>query len=121
MTGGATFGGPGSAVVTILDDDVGMGFSSPVFLATEKSSIANLSLTRIGTNGTTSVQYYTTNATAQAGTNYVASSGTVTFSAGESLKFFSISLLHDPRVTPATVHSTSSWWNLSAPSPSSST
>ena len=98
-TGGAGFGGPSSALVTIMDDDLGVGFASPVFLAAENSGSATLSLTRIGTNGVTTVQYYTTNATAFAGTNYVAESGTITFTNGESLKLMSIDLMHDPRVS----------------------
>lgn len=98
-TGGSSFAGPSSSMVTIMDDDLGVGFASPVFLAAENSGSATLTLTRIGTNGVTTVQYYTTNSTAVAGTNYVAESGSITFTDGESLKLMSIDLLHDPRVS----------------------
>src|SRR5262249_24426663 len=52
-----------------------------------------------GTNGVTTVNYATTNGTAIAGTNYIAASGTLTFTNGETIKSFSLGILRDPRVT----------------------
>lgn len=96
--GGATILTPSTAV-TIVDDHVGIAFSSPIYIVTETDGSVILGVNRIGTNGSTSFSYATTNGSAIAGTNYVASSGTLTFVPGESFKTFPISVLHDPRVT----------------------
>jgi uncharacterized repeat protein (TIGR01451 family)/uncharacterized delta-60 repeat protein len=98
-TGGATLLGVASVPVTIIDDDVGVGFSSPIYIATETGGSVTLTVNRVGTNGVTTVNYATSDATAVAGTNYVATSGTLSFASGELLKTFSIPLLRDPRVT----------------------
>ncbi len=98
-TGGSGLGIPSVATVTITDDDVGVGFASPIFVTTETSGAVTIALSRIGTNGITSVSYATTNGTALAGTNYLAASGTLTFTNGEFLKTFNVGVLHDPRVT----------------------
>ncbi len=98
-TGGSTILDPVSVPVTILDDDVGVAFSSPIYIAPEKSGSATLTVTRVGTNGVTTVTYATTNATALAGTNYIATTGVLSFTNGESIKTFTIGLFRDPRVT----------------------
>ncbi|HWW00693.1 MAG TPA: Calx-beta domain-containing protein [Candidatus Acidoferrum sp.] len=91
--------GPAVVPVAIIDDDFGVGFSSPIYISTETDPSVTLVVNRVGTNGTTTVSFSTTNGTAVAGTNYVAASGTLSFAPGETLKTFSVSLLHDPRVT----------------------
>ena len=98
-TGGSAILGSQVVPVTILDDDVGVAFSSPIYIAPESAGIATLTLTRVGTNGVTTVDYATTNSTAMAGTNYMATTGTLSFTNGETIKTFSINLLRDPRVT----------------------
>jgi uncharacterized repeat protein (TIGR01451 family)/uncharacterized delta-60 repeat protein len=100
-TGGATLRSPSTALVTIIDDDVGLSFTAPIYVVSEAAGSVSLSVFRQnGTNATTTVHYATTNLTASAGTNYVANTnGTLTFGPGETLKSFSIGVLHDPRVT----------------------
>jgi len=103
-TGGATLTAPANATLTILNTNIGIAFSAATYTATEPSGFASGSVTlnvlRLnGTNGTTTVNYSTTNGTAMAGTNYTASSGTVTFTNGQSVQAITIPLLHDPRVT----------------------
>lgn len=98
-TGGSTVLGSTNSMVTILDNHVGIAFSSPIFIGTETDGSITLGVNRIGTNGTTSFSYATTNGTALAGTNYVATTGVLTFVPGEAFKTLSIPVLHDPRVT----------------------
>ena len=103
-TGGATLAVPISATLTILNTNIGIAFAAATNIATEPFGSASNSVTlnvlRLnGTNGTTTVNYSTTNGTAVAGTNYTASSGTVTFTNGQSVQAFTIPLLYDPLVT----------------------
>ena len=100
-TGGATFTGPTTVPVTIIDDKVGVSFSAPIYVVSETARTVSLSVFRQnGTNLTTTVQYATTNLTATAGTNYVAvTNATLTFNPGETVKNFSIQVLRDPRIT----------------------
>jgi uncharacterized repeat protein (TIGR01451 family) len=104
-TGGATLIGTNTATVTILDDDIGVHFfgstqlATNIYVAPENAGHVTLTLERVGLSGVTSVDYATTNFTANAGTNYVAASGTLTFTNGEAIKTFSIALLHDTNVT----------------------
>jgi uncharacterized delta-60 repeat protein/uncharacterized repeat protein (TIGR01451 family) len=100
-TGGATILPPTNSLAIILDDDAGVTFSAPVYVVPEAGS-GTVSLTVLrqgGTNMVTTVSYATTNGSAVAGTNYVAQSGTLTFTNGEISKSFSLAVLDDPRVT----------------------
>ena len=101
VTGGATLSGPTTVPVTIVDDKVGLSFSTPIYAVSETAGTVSLSVFRQnGTNLTTTVQYSTTNLTASAGTNYVAvTNATLTFNPGETIKNFSVQVLHDPRIT----------------------
>ena len=85
-TGGATLTGPTTVPVTIVDDNVGLSFSAPIYVVSETAGTVSLSVFRQnGTNLTTTVQYSTTNLTASAGTNYVAvTNATLTFNPGET-------------------------------------
>jgi uncharacterized delta-60 repeat protein/uncharacterized repeat protein (TIGR01451 family) len=98
-TGGASILGSASVPVTILDNDIGVALSSPVYVAPETDASITIGVNRVGTNGVTTVSYATTNGTAIAGTNFVAVSGTLSFAIGESFKTFAVPLIHDPRVT----------------------
>jgi hypothetical protein len=53
------------------------------------------------TNVAASVNYATSNGTAQAGSDYTAAGGTLNFAAGETAKTFTITLLNDPAVEAA--------------------
>jgi uncharacterized delta-60 repeat protein/uncharacterized repeat protein (TIGR01451 family) len=98
-TGGASILGSGSVPIIILDNDIGVELSSPVYVAPETDASITIGVNRVGTNGVTTVSYATTNGTAIAGTNYVNVSGSLSFAVGESFKTFAVPLLHDPRVT----------------------
>jgi uncharacterized repeat protein (TIGR01451 family)/uncharacterized delta-60 repeat protein len=100
VTGGATLLGPTNVPVTIVDDDVGLRFTSPFYVVPETAGTISVSVFRQnGTNSDTTVQYATTNLSAVAGVNYVGVTNTLVFHAGESTKSFTLQVLHDPRVT----------------------
>jgi len=98
-TNGASILNPATVPITIIDDNIGLGFASPIYIATETDGSAVLGIQRVGTAGITTVQYATTNGTALAGTNYVAQSGSLLFTNGEAFKTIAVPLLRDPRVT----------------------
>jgi uncharacterized repeat protein (TIGR01451 family)/uncharacterized delta-60 repeat protein len=94
--GGATISGTNVAPVTILDDDVGIGFSSPVYAVGEGAGSVTLSVLRQnGSNGVFTIDYATTNGTALAGSDYTSTTGRLTFASGETLKTLTIPILED--------------------------
>ena len=103
-TSGALLTSPTSTTVTILNTNTGIAFVSATNSIREPSgvvaSVLTVNLVRYNnTNGVSTVQYSTTNGTALASTNFIAMSGTVTFSNGQSLASIAIPILHDSRVT----------------------
>ena len=98
-TGGAIISGPTTALVTILDDDVGITVGSPVYAVGEDAGSVTISVLRInGSNGVATVQYTTANGTAVAGQDYSLTSGLLTFNNGEFLKTFTVPVLDDSLV-----------------------
>lgn len=94
--GGATISGTNIAPVTILDDDIGIGFSSPVYAVGEGAGSVTLSVLRQnGSNGVFSIDYATTNGTATAGADYSSATGHLSFASGEMLKTITIPILED--------------------------
>ncbi|MFM2089998.1 MAG: hypothetical protein RLZZ127_487 [Planctomycetota bacterium] len=92
-TGGATLGFVGTATVSIVNDDAapsaGVLSCDPVAVViaegdTGSSTLAVTVTRQGGTAGVVSVQYATTNGTAQAGIDYGAASGTLTWAAGDA-------------------------------------
>lgn len=99
-TGGATILGSTNLPVTILDNDAGVAFSSAAYVVNETNGSVTLNVLRLNnTSGTVQVSYATTNGSALANTNYLTTSGTLTFNAGESNKSVIIPVLHDFRAT----------------------
>lgn len=95
-TGGATLTGSNTVPLVIIDDDVGIGFSSPAYIAREDDGSVTLTVLRAnGSNGVTTVQYATTNATATAGLDYTATAGELRFNDGETAKTLTIPILED--------------------------
>ena len=95
--GGGAVTRPADAVVTIVDNDTGgsLQFSFPVYTIEEGNSAA-INVTRSGgaASGVT-VQYASSNGTAVAGQDYTATSGLLSFGAGETAKAFFIPILDD--------------------------
>jgi len=85
-----------NASLTILDNDVGLGFSSTTYAVSEGAGSVTLSIQRLnGTNGSFSVQYASSNGTASANSDYLGVSGSLTFANGETLKTINIPILQD--------------------------
>jgi hypothetical protein len=99
-TGGATLTSPVSATVTVLNTNVAYAFALPTNTVVETAGSVLLNVLRLnGTNGVTTVNYATTNGTAQAGVNYSNVSGTLTFTNGESVKAIFVPLIDNTNVT----------------------
>ena len=95
-TGGAQVLSPSNAVVTILDDDSGLRFSSPTYLVNEAGVLATITVLRTGVlTNTVSVDFATTNGTAIAGVHYFPASGTLTFTNGETAKSFNVQVIDE--------------------------
>jgi len=76
-------------------------FSSPTYSVNETAGVLNLTVNRInGTQGTVVVNYTTVDGTAKAGTNYTATSGSLTFNPGDTSQTISIPIIHDNQITP---------------------
>jgi hypothetical protein len=106
-TGGATLGTQTTAVLTLIDNTQNiqaglLQFATNEFLATVTGGSATITVVRAnGSTGTVSVQYTTSDGTAQAGVRYVATSGTLTFGNGVTTQSFTISVLN-PRTVLGT-------------------
>lgn len=103
-TGGAGLFSPTNTILTILNTNTGIAFVAATNYISEPSGVvpASLVLNVVrynNTNGITTVQYATSDGTASAATNYTATSGTLTFTNGQSLAAITVPILHDPRVT----------------------
>ncbi len=99
---GATLGTPSTATVTIVDDDAppAFQFSAATYEIGENNSHAVIFVTRTGgSNGgpfgpPVSVKYATSDGTATAGSDYTATSGTLTFTEGAGAQF-NIPIIND--------------------------
>ena len=92
------------ATLIILNDDSGVGFSSPTYTVSEGTSggAIQIDVLRTGaTNGTSIVSYATLNGSARAGSDYTAASGVLTFAPGVTLQSFSVSINNDTTIEPS--------------------
>src|SRR5438094_29701 len=99
-TGGDTLGTPDTAVLTIIDNDSGgvLQFSSATYTVNEGvlSGKAVIKVTRSGgTASGVTVDYATSDGTATDGSDYIATSGTLTFAAGQTSGTFTIPIIND--------------------------
>ncbi len=71
-------------------------FNASSYNAAENDGLATITVTRtLNTTSTSTVNYATSNGTAQAGSDYTSTSGVLTFNAGEATKTFQIPVLTD--------------------------
>ena len=111
-TGGGKIGTISNAVLTIIDDEVTLQFSRTTFTNTEAGPAAVLTVSRTGPAGAAvSVQYATTNGTAQAGLDYKGTNGTLAFAPNIVSKTISIPIINDTAVEGSEVF----YVNLSNP------
>jgi hypothetical protein len=102
-TGGATLGTQATATLTIQDDDVAqpgvVQFSVAGYSVGESQGTATITVTRSGgANVPVTVAYATSNGTATAGSDYTATSGTLSFAVGETQKTFTVPITNDTLV-----------------------
>jgi hypothetical protein len=100
-TGGATLGSPSSATVTITDDDPTptVQFSAASSSGSEATTPASIAVTLSAASGqTVTVNYATANGTATAGSDYTATSGTLTFNPGDTSKPINVPITSDTAV-----------------------
>ena len=100
-TTGASLGISRTATITIVDDDAApsIDFAQPNFNVNENEGTATITLRRSGnTSSPSSVTVTTSNGTAQAGADYTAASGTVTFAIGETTQTFTVPILDDSTI-----------------------
>lgn len=92
------------AVATITNDDLGPPVVSigdvSVTEGNAGTSTATFTVTRTGGTGAFSVDFATANTTATAGSDYVATSGTLNFTAGELSKTFTVTINGDTTSEP---------------------
>ncbi|HWY76164.1 MAG TPA: Calx-beta domain-containing protein, partial [Verrucomicrobiae bacterium] len=97
--GGAQLLAPSISVLTIIDTTVGLSFSSANYSVNENGVTATITVLRTGvTNSTVSVNFATSDGTATAGNQYVATSGTLTFTNGQVSQNFPITII-DKNIT----------------------
>jgi hypothetical protein len=88
ISGGATLGTPDSATVAILDNEVRPGafqFDSAAYRVAENAGVVKLAVKRVdGADNAVTVHYSTNQGTAVGGSDYNASSGTLSWAAGDA-------------------------------------
>ena len=94
-----------TGLATISDDDSGSGGATTLAIGSatgsENPGNAVFTVTRSGdTSGTTTVQFTTTGTTANAGSDFSATSGTLTFAAGVTTQFITVPVLADVLFEP---------------------
>ncbi len=99
VSNGASLGGQSTAVLTIHETAAGQTFqfSSPTYTVNDANGAqATITVTRNGGSaGAATVNYATADGTATAGTDYTATSGTLTFAPGVTSQMFTVPVLHD--------------------------
>ncbi len=91
-------GTPRTATVTIVDDDSPstVSFLQPTYSVTENGGNASITVQRSGNLAKpATVNFATSNGTAIASSDYTATSGTLSFAAGETTKTISIPIIND--------------------------
>lgn len=100
VLGGAQLIAPSNATVNIISSIAGINFFAATNIAPETSGTVNVLVQRLfNTNNVATVNYATVAGTALPNVNYVNSTGTLSFTNGESTKVLSISLINRTNVT----------------------
>jgi polyhydroxybutyrate depolymerase len=102
--GGATLSSQAAMAVTILDNDPGVGFERGSYSVSENAESVTLTVLR-GNDvalGPFQVDYTTANLTAVAGTDYGATSGTLSFGANETVQTFTVPVFRNTNINSDT-------------------
>jgi len=100
-TGGASLGTPAVATISIVENDAppqagSLQFSGPNYAVAENGGSALITVTRTGGSaGAVAVSHASADGSATAGSDYSASSGTLSFADGEVSRSFSVTILDD--------------------------
>jgi hypothetical protein len=101
-TNGASLGSPSTATLTIADNDEAgdLQFSSATYSDSEGAGTATIAVTRTGgSSGAVGVSYATSDGSANAGSDYTAASGTLSWANGDTAnKTFTVSIINDANV-----------------------
>ncbi|ARO23016.1 hypothetical protein CO659_21070 [Rhizobium sp. S9] len=95
---GGSLAAPRTVLVSIVDDDSAptISVSNPVITLSEAAAAATITVQRSGNiDATASVAYATSNGSAIAGSDYTATTGVLTFAAGQAIQTISIPLLNN--------------------------
>src|SRR5262249_40583374 len=102
-TGGGTLGTVRRSVLFITDNDLNgsLQFNKSSYSVSEGTATVTITVTRIGgTYGAVDVAFATSDNTATAGSDYVATSGILSFAQGQTSKTFKVSILNDTIAEP---------------------
>jgi hypothetical protein len=96
-SGGATLGVQRTAVLVITDNDLAgtLTFKQTAFTVSEAASTATITVTRNASAGAVTVDYATSDNTAVAGSDYTATSGTLSFAPGQTTRTFTVPVTYD--------------------------
>jgi hypothetical protein len=99
-TGGPAVGNQAGALLTIVNDDCAISFSSSTYAVNEDTGLgaAVITFLRTGsTNNSASIDFLTTtNGTALPAVNYTPVSNTIVFAAGQTSAISPVPVIHDP-------------------------
>ncbi len=94
--GGATWGETSASAITLRENDTAIQFPNTLFYIRENAGTKIVDVQRIGRKtGVASINYVSSNASAEEDLDYVAQAGTLIFGDGETNRQLSISLLDD--------------------------
>ncbi len=92
---------PTVQTVTIVDNNSGLSFASPVYKILKTGVASTITVLRTDyTNTTTTVNFMTIDGTAVAGLDYIATNGILTFTNGETTKTFTVPVIANTTVQP---------------------
>ncbi|MGH7953438.1 MAG: Calx-beta domain-containing protein, partial [Limisphaerales bacterium] len=92
---------PSNQVVTIIDDNSGLNFSSPVYTVLKTGVAATITVQRSdNTNIVSAVHFTTSDGTAIAGVDYIPTNGLIVFTNGEISKTFTVTVIANTTVEP---------------------
>ena len=96
---GAELGFIRTAIITLEDDDADAGdalrFSQAQYNVLESAGAATITVSRSDSSQAATVEYFTQDVSARAGSDYEEATGTLSFAAGEDSKTFSVPVTND--------------------------